>query len=174
MTTLGSLTDKEKAILNEVVQQTAAINGPIIEIGTLFGHTTQVLALANMSHKQICTIDNYSWNPFSLTPNEHRQFTAATLRLASQMHCVKLFDCEAAEFYNSYDGAPPSVVFLDGDHSYEAVLRDLNWAVSVEANVICGHDFADDHPGVVKAVREVFGDDFAVRETLWIHGLKTS
>jgi hypothetical protein len=34
------------------------------------------------------------------------------------------------------------MIFLDGDHSYDAVIRDINWAISVmrDGGLLCGHD----------------------------------
>ncbi len=65
---------------------------------------------------------------------------------------------DKGEFYSSYHGDAPSLVFLDACHSYESTRADILWARSVNANVICGHD-SDGHrwPGVVKAVNECGG-----------------
>jgi cephalosporin hydroxylase len=54
------------------------------------------------------------------------------------------------------------LVFLDGDHSYEAVKADIQaWGPLVEeGGILCGHDW-DEHgaswPGVHKAVVELLG-----------------
>ena len=78
-----------------------------------------------------------------------------------QINPVRLDSVAAAAQYadNSLD-----MVYLDGGHSYEQVLADLNaWYPKVKlGGVIGGHDFVFEHPvsraGVVRAVLEFFAD----------------
>lgn len=61
------------------------------------------------------------------------------------------------------------MVFLDGDHRYDTVLRDLNKARELvrHGGLICGHDYGHDMwPGVKKAVDEKFGE-VNIEETIW-------
>ena len=58
-------------------------------------------------------------------------------------------------------------VFIDADHRYESVKADiLGWMPKVrKGGVIAGHDYkwpGKRHPGVKRAVDEVFGDDVNV------------
>lgn len=50
-------------------------------------------------------------------------------------------------------------VYIDGDHSYEFVKKDIEICLPLVkfGGVLGGHDFVNDHPGVVKAVTEKFG-----------------
>lgn len=53
------------------------------------------------------------------------------------------------------------VIFIDGDHSYEAVKKDIElWYPKVKpGGIIAGHDYTEEYGyGVVKAVKEYFGD----------------
>lgn len=61
-------------------------------------------------------------------------------------------------------------VFIDADHSYEGVKRDLkDWIPKVKkGGYVCGHDI--DWKGVHKALTEVFGDDFYEQsDNVWYH-----
>jgi predicted O-methyltransferase YrrM len=64
----------------------------------------------------------------------------------------------AAEWLLS--GKSADMVFIDADHRYGAVLGDMEaWsAVLRPGGILSGHDFH--WPGVERAVRETFGDDF--------------
>ena len=62
------------------------------------------------------------------------------------------------------------LVFIDGDHSYEAVKHDiLNWKKKVRpGGILAGHDYHPDFPGVVQAVDECLQDQLQVGEaTVW-------
>ena len=49
-------------------------------------------------------------------------------------------------------------VFIDADHSYEAVKMDIqNWMPKVrKGGILAGHDYNSAWPGVIKAVNEIF------------------
>ena len=59
-------------------------------------------------------------------------------------------------------GKPLDVVFLDGDHSYEAVCDDIKlWVPHIKSGgILCGHDYR--FTPVQRAVKE-FGIDAAIR-----------
>jgi len=82
---------------------------------------------------------------------------------------IKMSSLEAANLYpdNSLD-----MVFIDADHSYEAVKADINaWYPKVKVGgYLCGHDFILGNPEdtVNKAVTEIFGDDIEVSIVTWI------
>jgi len=72
-------------------------------------------------------------------------------------------------------------VFLDGDHRYDAIAKDIRaWMPKVrKGGLICGHDFTPGWPGVIQAVQEAAAtlDGFTdlavdVRSTCWLarHG----
>lgn len=50
------------------------------------------------------------------------------------------------------------MVFIDADHTYDAVVRDINaWLPKVRpGGILAGHDYWVRDPGVVKAVNEAF------------------
>lgn len=62
-------------------------------------------------------------------------------------------------------------VFIDAAHDYENCKADiLAWLPKVRhGGTIAGHDFDGTFPGVMQAVREVFGDSFSVMNRSWIH-----
>lgn len=62
-------------------------------------------------------------------------------------------------------------VFIDADHSYEHCIEDIrDWTPKVKSKgLVSGHDFGHpDFPGVEKAVREYFGDNFGlIDDRIW-------
>lgn len=58
------------------------------------------------------------------------------------------------------------MTFIDGDHTYESVMADIEAWLPKTRKLICGHDFYDGpdagFPDVATAVKECFGDRFTV------------
>jgi hypothetical protein len=161
----GEISILESQFLAELVRNISN-SDPIVEIGTLFGQSTAVIAMHKRPEQALYSVDNYSWNPFRLPGDMHRDVTAWRLREATEALNVVLVDEDKTRFQSQYTLPPPAMVFLDADHSYEQTSADIDWAIRVNAELICGHDFGPDFPGVVKAVDERGGIRRAVG-TLW-------
>jgi predicted O-methyltransferase YrrM len=153
---LGELSIAEARLLAELVRASDP-SRPIVEIGTLFGHSTLVMTLAKAQEQQIISVDNYSWNPLGLSPEVHFRTTSNRLRDAIATENVTLLRVSSDEFYRTYDGPPPALFFCDADHAYEPTKTDLLWARSVDATVVCGDDYEPRFDGVVRAVDELGG-----------------
>lgn len=165
----GGISEEDKRGLREAVVRAASFDGPIVEIGALFGWTTQLIASLKSPEKELIAVDNFSWNPFCIPPDDHRIITRRTLHYCLE-HCrTRIFDGTAREFYDSYQGPPPSMVFIDGDHSYEGVQADIAWAVERGVPVIAGHDYQSHlHAPIVRAVNERFPRQIDLFGTVWI------
>lgn len=143
--------------LQRLVRESRRYSGPIIEIGTLLGVTTTHMALAKAPEQRIITVDLYCWNPWGLTPAIHEAHTEQMLHYLIQTGHVERVKMDKDEFYRQYRGPAPAMVFLDAIHDYEHTKRDIEWAKSVGAKLITGHDYCDKFPGVVKIVDELGG-----------------
>jgi predicted O-methyltransferase YrrM len=170
ITAPGHITIEEARFLAELVQASPP-DRPIIEIGTLLGFSTLVLARAKHPGQRLITVDNFCWNPLGLPPETHARATATVLTDAMNTQHVELVRADKEDFYRAYDGPPPALFFCDADHEYAPTLRDLQWARDAGAAVICGHDHDPaGHPGVVRAVAEM-GGARDVRGTLFVLNL---
>jgi hypothetical protein len=163
----GSLyIDAERELLREAVLQANELPGPIVEIGTLYGYTTGWMAQWKKADKKIVTVDNYCWNPWGLSSESHKLFTARFLEYLVHRGEVEMVDMDKGAFYESYRGPAPSRGFLDADHGYEQTRKDIQWARSIGAKIISGHDYCDVF-GVVRAVEEA-GGRCAGAASLWV------
>jgi hypothetical protein len=165
----GGISEEDERGIREAVSRAAPFDGPIVEIGTLFGWTAQLLASFKSPEKELIAVDNFCWNPFCIPPDDHRAITHRTLYYCLQ-HCrTRIFDGTAREFYDSYKGPTPSMVFIDANHSYEAVQADIAWACERHVPVIVGHDYNPVlHQAVVDAVEERFHGGFDLFGTVWV------
>ncbi|MGH7462929.1 MAG: hypothetical protein ACREMA_18140, partial [Longimicrobiales bacterium] len=105
----------------------------------------------------LITVDSFRWNPHGLTRRQHAHITRSVLGEAAEFHNIELRQLDKQEFYTTYDGPAPGLVFLDANHGYESTREDLLWACSAGAEIICGHDYCPRFPGVLRAVQECGG-----------------
>src|SRR6056297_1881345 len=62
----GSLTSEEEGGIREAVRRAGIHPGPFVEIGSLFGFTTNLIALLKEPERELIGLDNLSWNPLGL------------------------------------------------------------------------------------------------------------
>jgi hypothetical protein len=158
---------EELAFLKELVVAANALEGPIVEIGTLFGFTTQRIACWKEPSKKLLTVDNYSWNPMGLSRDSHRNFTERNLVYLTEKCCVEIFAMSSDDFYRNYKGIRPSMIFIDSSHDYDTIRMDVSWSCQQRIRIIAGHDYSNSWPDVRRAVDEVLGENKRVVQTLW-------
>lgn len=157
---VGGLTEEEKAGLVRWAEGASVV----VEIGTLFGFTAKRLA-AETSAKVIA-VDNFSWNPFGMPAELHEKFTRLILENELKSGRVELVKTDAQEFLKTMKGV--DVVFLDGDHRYEAVKAELELVKQTDLKVIAGHDYGNRLFGVTQAVEEALGKPDEVAGMCWV------
>ena len=160
----GGLSDEELgALVAWVGRESPSV---VVEVGTLFGFTARALAQRTRAH--VVAVDNFCWNPFGLTPDQHEAFARRVLADSD----VELVRGDASDYLENRIDAPEStLVFLDGDHSYEGVLGELRILKGRGVAVIAGHDFGNPLFGVTRAVREELGEPDEVVGMCWMKRL---
>jgi hypothetical protein len=151
-------------------------NPKIAEIGVEYGGYTQTYYNDSL---EIHLIDMWQTegNDFYFTqhPGQVERGYDKILKTYSDKKNVKIVKMKSDEAALLYEDEYFDWVYLDADHSYEAVINDIkNWLPKVKkGGVLSGHDFnpSTDHPyhekfGVNKAVFEVFGDRFFLTNEL--------
>lgn len=143
------------------------------ELGVLGGKTSEQL-LAAIPELTLYMIDRWRTyskdeierTPYSQFPSRPQSFFDKAYRQAKAVAArysprgkIVLADTEkAAEIVP--DGL--DFVFVDADHSYDGVVRDIEtWLKKIKpGGWIIGHDYGSDkrHPDVRRAVDEIFGD----------------
>lgn len=65
---------------------------------------------------------------------------------------------QAAEVMRNWKDFAADVVFIDAQHDYGSVLKDISlwWPLVREGGFICGHDYQHKFPGVMRAVADHF------------------
>lgn len=164
---MGTLTATDEARLVELVGRASLHEGPIVEIGTLFGLTTRLIAAHVPAGRQVITIDNFCWNPLALPREYHELLTRRVLRPEIEAGRIVLEAADSATFRRGYRGSVPALVFLDADHAYEPVRDEIAWAKGLGVPIICGHDYGLPQFGVTRAVDEAFASVVKVHGSVW-------
>jgi hypothetical protein len=75
------------------------------------------------------------------------------------------------EAASRFDDGAVDFVFVDADHAYESVIRDIRaWLPKLRpGGIIAGHDYFN-YASVRRAVEEIFQDRFEVEGSVWIVG----
>jgi cephalosporin hydroxylase len=119
----------------------------LVEVGSNSGESA-VLFAARM--KKVYCVDNWAGGIDLLEPLFDRR-----VRLYRNIEKIKAESGEAAK---RFQPGQIDIVYIDADHSYEAVLRDIRlWEPLVKnGGYVTGHDFGVG-VGVDQAVEEAFG-----------------
>lgn len=128
----------------------------IVEVGSYLGRSTRVLA-DNTPGKVYALDDWYGPRDVDWMTEEHRagiydQFLLNMAGVDDKVIPVRADHNQVVHIYEA-----PDMVFIDGDHEFENVKRDIDrWLPQVvPGGLISGHDA--EKPGVAKAIREAFG-----------------
>jgi hypothetical protein len=166
----GWMTDQELAFLAKQAQKSKVI----IEVGCFLGRSTR--ALADNTDGVIYAVDPWRgavYNDdgtvaFMSNDDDFNQFYCNLYRYVES---EKVIICRS--LFEEWQGINhPSVfncdfLFLDGDHRYDSVIRDIELALKFNPKVLAGHDYGCVYwPGVQKAVNEKF-PSVGVEDTIW-------
>lgn len=163
----GTVEPEGLAFLRKLVKLSQHHPGPIVEIGTLFGRTATHMAVFKAPEQKIITVDTYTWNPWGLSRETHYELTSRILSYLVQTGHVEQIKQNKNLFYATYRGPAPSLVFLDAIHTYEETKKDIEWAKSIGAAMVAGHDYSDRFPGVQQIVHE-HGGPKELGGTVWL------
>lgn len=128
----------------------------IVEIGSYLGRSTRAM-VDNTAGLIIAIDDWYGPRDVQIPDYERRTIMDRFLQNFSDIGKDRL-QYVRVDHHNLTDKMPlitPDMIFIDGDHAYESVQRDLKWATSVmKHGLLCGHD--QEYPSVRRALFEFF------------------
>ena len=131
------------------------------EIGVCHGFTTEYLLKHVPNISKIWAVDSYpsfvDWDGTRVTAERQQETKARCFtRLTPFIDKVSFIYQNSESFAPSVEDGSLDFVFIDGDHSYEATLKDcqLYWPKVKSGGLFAGHDI--NLPAVDKALREFF------------------
>lgn len=141
-----------------------------VELGTYCGRSYAYLLVEILnSGKKIEALSVDFWK------HNHCTFGDAYIKFRDNGVTPWFIEFDTAHAAGLYDNETVDFVFIDADHSYEGVMRDIKawWPKVKSGGTFAGHDYEKGWPGVVKAVNEFaksVGLTFTVLGTSWVMG----
>jgi len=107
--------------------------------------------------------ENYNEWDFDLI---YKQYKNRIKPFKSRVLQMRMYSQKAA---NLITNESVDFVFIDAQHDYESVKRDINsWLPKIRlGGLICGHDYEPNFPGVIQAVDEKFKRKFTGKNATW-------
>ena len=149
------------------------LGGTIVELGCYKGRSIcSVADIIKERNLKVFVVDIFTWTENEKTEEqkkitiEYEQEFRDNVALFGIFPVVMRMKTDEAYLYiadNIID-----LILIDADHSYEAVFNDIkNWETKCKGTV-AGHDYVWDHPGVIRAVDEIYGKvNVGINSSVW-------
>ena len=152
------MTDPEQLTLQAICRQAKRQGMIMVEVGSWMGGSTAIMGLeAEKVNGVVFAVDFHHWfgdGIFVLFREIMRNMKLwgknVVPMLMPSTTAALIFIDEIAD-----------VIFIDASHDYQSILLDITrWFPKVRiGGILCGHDCDDKHPGIIKALKECFGEN---------------
>ena len=171
---MENFTANDKKNLDNLVRKVAKKGMNILEIGSWIGDSTVVLGrIAKDNGGMVYAVDHWL-GMYNASEKQPPQDILDIFKYHIQKELVErnitIMPMESMAAVKVFKDKLFDVIFLDSDHSYEAVRLDLmSWTPKLkDGGLICGHDCKDGWPGVEKALDEFFKDYKVIKgSSIW-------
>jgi hypothetical protein len=155
------LSEAEKLRLAMFAQEVPA-GGTIVEVGSLYGGSTALLALGQ-PEATVYAHDEFSWSPIAERPASAQEMSKNLKALGIEN--VRIVEGDSRITGKAWKG-PIDLLWIDGGHSYEYVHADLEnfgpWARRIVL-----HDWQN--PGWASVTKAIM--DFLAAHPEWMRGV---
>lgn len=165
----------------EWLAKTAETRRTIIEVGSWKGRSTKALAYSTSG--VVYAVDHFAGSKDELSSSHAEAsrlgsdaiYDAFRANLATEIKVGRVVPVRS----DSLEAIPilqkllmekkADMIFIDCDHSYEAVKADIAayMPLLADGGILCGHDFEEGGPGVMKAVNELVPGFLIGAGTIW-------
>jgi predicted O-methyltransferase YrrM len=146
----GWMTEDELGWLAEQ----AGARASIAEIGSYRGRSTR--ALAEHTTGQLIAIDTWEGSS-DFTPEQKSGLLDDFKKNMAGLDNVTPLKMTSSEAAGALSNQQFDMIFIDAEHDYDNVKADIQaWLPRLKpGGLLCGHDYIDCYPGVLKAVGEL-------------------
>jgi hypothetical protein len=188
--------------LVDIVKKNAKENMVMAEVGAFCGQTTKEYAdIIAKNNGKLYIVDWFKGNLNATGYHEYREDSEPVYQTflnntKNYKDYITILRGDSNEMISKIPDKSLDICFIDADHTYEFVKRDIDLAIPKlkHGGILCGHDLEDFtkvefteeelekdflsifginkfdgvHPGVIRAVYEKFGTEVTLHEdTVW-------
>jgi teichuronic acid biosynthesis glycosyltransferase TuaG len=162
----GMLAPDECEFFEHLLTDACQRPGPIVQFGTLLGHTIDLIGAVKLPQQKVVTIDPAFANPWNMPADSYRALSDRLLHRWLADGTLVRFSASPREYFRSYCDVPPTLVFLNHVGSYDDARRIIRWAKAIGAEAIAGRGYEYGAGHIVRAVDEAGGPD-AIEGNVW-------
>lgn len=168
----GWFSDEDGKFYERAFQQFVPAYGKMIEIGTFLGRSLSYIGpKASDLHAEIYCID--PWGPADKETEFYYQAEDIAQRFYTWLKdqpwnkSVITVRARSRQAVRMFQPCSIDMVFIDGDHTYEAVRDDIKLYLPLlkPEGLIAGHDWG--RPEVTKALTEIIGTPDGIKGLCW-------
>jgi SAM-dependent methyltransferase len=157
---------KRWEVIRDLIEKNEWLDG--VELGVLKGDTLLYLA-ENCPLVNLTGVD--TWQKYSFYPQDRMTGFEKLVMVAAESYAnVRILKMDTLQAAKEFEDQSVDYVFIDGDHSYEAVRDEIKaWLPKIRpGGYIMGHDYKHlRFPGVTQAVHERFQDVNELDDYVW-------
>ena len=145
----------------------------MVEIGSYAGESTEIFA---QHASKIYAVDPWvsGYDPNDIASNSDMILAEKEFDHRMQKYAnIKKLKMTSAEAINSFEDQSVDIVYIDGNHTYDAVKFDIqSWLPKIKLNgMVAGHDYY--HKGVNRAIHYTIGKpDLVFEDKSWLKSAK--
>lgn len=157
----------------ELLRKLAGEAESIVEVGCWKGRSTKTLL-------EYCDGTVYAVDHFSGTDSDMSSSLATVglnvydefIKNVGHYKNLKVLKGNSIDIAAGFNGTKVDMVFIDAGHTYEECKADIEAWLPKCRKRICGHDYAENHTGVMQAVDEKFGkENIKVVDSIWFYDI---
>ena len=145
----------------------------VLEIGSFLGKSTTFFAARC---EKVISIDPFTIWPEGTQNGDALRWSGGgifrdkferNLIEAGLLEKVSVWPMTSEEAFNVAEGLTADMIYIDGEHDKESVMKDIGLWFPRAKKIICGDDHNENWKGVVEAVKESFGEDYKLDNDVW-------
>lgn len=168
----GWFSEADATVWDEISKTIGAKKAVIVEIGCWQGRSTCAM-LDRIKKAIVYCVDTFEGTPgedvYEATLRDGRTARQAFISNTQAHGGVNIIQRESLNAAEKFSDGELDVVFIDAEHSLDAVKRDINaWLPKIRpGGIIAGHDYS--HPGVRRAVDHYIGREVKQFGDCWLY-----
>lgn len=145
----------------------------VVEVGSLMGRSTHALLIGCPGTVYSVDLRDPAYSAeMNTLERKGDEFRQAFLENMKPYRNLRILEIDSVRAAQAFPDKSVDMVFIDGDHTEKCFRADVDAWLPKVVKIICGHDYAPFFPDLRRAVKDRFGENFQVIDTIWTVDLR--